>query len=386
MITRFSSLYAGHVDMPDMGQDATPVNERRHSNAHLATVFTKTEAMARCMDEHGYDTLWLAEHHFQHEGYEVIPNLLMMGVHLAHITQRLKIGCGFNIAPMWHPLRLAEDFATADILTGGRVVFGIGRGYHTREVETLGGPMLDQDANRDYFEEAAEIIFKAFANESFSHHGKYWDLPPRVPYRGYELEALTLVPRPTHPVETWQPIVSASARGLDFMVEHGIKGVVGGGSALMSEGPVAAYQAALARAGIDARLGERLAIGINFHIADTREQAIKEATPFYEEHVKMFAPLGFFRGLSDEQLATVSGRGGWAKAGVPTLAEACKDRSWYCGPPEGFVEYLQELGESLPGCEMVNVQASMGTPQQVMIEQLEWFAQAVMPAFKAVTA
>jgi len=92
------------------------------------------------MDELGYDTLWLAEHHFQHEGYECIPNLLMMGVHLSHLTRRLKIGCGFNIAPMWHPLRLAEDFATADILTGGRVVFGLGRGYHTREVETLGRP------------------------------------------------------------------------------------------------------------------------------------------------------------------------------------------------------------------------------------------------------
>jgi len=385
LITRFSSLYAGHVDFEDMGQNEIPVNERRHSNEHLTTVFSKTEAMARCMDKTGYDTLWLAEHHFQHEGYECIPNLLMMGVHLSHLTERLKIGCGFNIAPMWHPLRLAEDFATADILTGGRVVFGLGRGYHTREVETLGGPMLDQNENRDYFEEQTDIIFEAFNNESFSHHGKYYDIPARVPYRGYELEELTLVPRPTHPVECWQPIVSAGTRGLDFMVKHGIKGVVGGGAALMTEGPVEAYHDALARAGIEAEPGEGLSIGINFHLADTKEQAIKEATPFYEEHVKMFAPLGFFRGLNDKQLAAVSQRGGWAEAGVPTLAEACDERSWYCGPPEGFVEHLQELGDGLPGLEMVNVQASMGTPQQVMIEQLEWFASAVMPAFKAAT-
>jgi alkanesulfonate monooxygenase SsuD/methylene tetrahydromethanopterin reductase-like flavin-dependent oxidoreductase (luciferase family) len=382
LITQFSSLYAGHVDLEDMGQDATPVNERRHSNEHLATVFSKTEAMAKCMDENGYDTLWLAEHHFQHEGYECIPNLLLMGVHLSHLTSKLKIGCGFNIAPMWHPLRLAEDFATADILTGGRVRFGLGRGYHTREVETLGGPMLDQDENRDYFEEQTDIIFKAFENESFSHHGKYFDIPAEVPYRGYDLKELSLVPRPTHPVECWQPIVSAQPRGLDFMVKHGIKGVVGGGAALMSEGPVAAYQEAQARAGIDAEPGEGLAIGVNFHIADTREQAIAEATPFYEEHIKMFAPLGFFRGLSDEQLDSVSQRGGWAEAGIPSLDQACQDRSWYCGPPEGFVEYLQELGDGLPGLEMVNVQASMGTPQDVMIEQLERFAAEVMPAFQ----
>ena len=49
----------------------------------------------------------------------------------------LKIGCAFNVTPMWHPLRLAEDYATADLLTGGRIVFGVGRGYHTREVEVL---------------------------------------------------------------------------------------------------------------------------------------------------------------------------------------------------------------------------------------------------------
>ena len=135
MITKFSSLYAGHVDLADMGQDATPANERRYGNDHLASVFAKTDALARTMDDLGYYALWLAEHHFQHEGYEVIPNLLIHSVHLAHITKRLRFGCGFNITPMWHPLRLAEDFAMVDILTGGRVIFGVGRGYHTREVE-----------------------------------------------------------------------------------------------------------------------------------------------------------------------------------------------------------------------------------------------------------
>ena len=113
MISKFSTVYAGHVDLDDMGQMATPANERRYSNEHLATVFDKTEAIARCMDEHGYSILWLAEHHFQHEGYECIPNIMMVAVHLAHLTTRLRIGCGFNITPMWHPLRLAEDFATA---------------------------------------------------------------------------------------------------------------------------------------------------------------------------------------------------------------------------------------------------------------------------------
>src|ERR671918_580684 len=210
MITRFGTVYPGHVDLPDMGQMATPANERRFSNDDLATVFEKTDAVAKVMDETGWEILWLAEHHFQHEGYEVLPNLLLHAVHLAHVTKRLKIGCGFNILPMWHPIRLAEDFALADILTGGRVVFGVGRGYHTREVETFGAPMLDAEANRELFEEQVEIVFKAFNEESFSHQGKHYTLPPAVPYRGYELREITLVPRPIHrPVECWQPIVSA---------------------------------------------------------------------------------------------------------------------------------------------------------------------------------
>ena len=172
MITRFSTVYPGHIDLPDHGQNATPANERRFSNQALAGVFDKTEHVATLMDQHGWDTLWMAEHHFQHEGYEVIPNLLMVAVHLAHLTRTLKIGCGFNIAPMWHPLRLAEDYAVADILTKGRTVFGVGRGYHTREVETFGAPMLDQDANRELFEEQVEIIFKAFNNESLLPQGQ----------------------------------------------------------------------------------------------------------------------------------------------------------------------------------------------------------------------
>ncbi len=153
MITKFDSLFAGHVDMSDVGYGGIPVNDRRFPNEHLATVFDKAQGMAQLMDRLGYHTFWMAEHHFQHEGYECIPNVLMMALHLSHVTNRIRIGCGFNITPMWHPLRLAEDYATADILSGGRITFGVGRGYHTREVETFGSPLLDQPANRELFEE-----------------------------------------------------------------------------------------------------------------------------------------------------------------------------------------------------------------------------------------
>ena len=382
MITKFSNVYAGHVDLGDMGQDATPANERRYSNAHLASVFEKTEAIARVMDDHGYHTLWLAEHHFQHEGYEVIPNILMAAVHLAHLTSRLRVGCGFNITPMWHPLRLAEDFATADILTRGRTVFGVGRGYHTREVETFGAPMLDGEANRELFEEQVEIIMKAFAAESFSHQGKHYTLPPRVPYRGYQLKELTLVPRPVHlPVETWQPVVSASARGLDFMHKHGIKGLIGGGAATMAEKSIYAFQESAQRAGKSWKLGEGLSLGIFYYLADSRERAVREITPYYEEHVKMFGPLGFVPGITPAQLAASTRRGGWGAASVPTVEDYMKVGAWFAGPPEELVAYLRELESRFPGLEYVHLSNSMGTPKSVMVEQLTRLGKEVMPHF-----
>lgn len=388
MITNFGSLYAGHVDLGDLGLEATPVNERWFSDGRLATIFGRTQALAQLMDRAGYDSFWLAEHHFQREGNECIPNLLLLFVHLAHLTKNLKFGCGFNISPMWHPLRLAEDFATADILTGGRVIFGVGRGYHSREVDTFGAPSTntDSDANRALFEEQVEIIFKAFNSRSFSHHGQYYDIPPKVPYRGYELKEITLVPRPRRlPVECWQPMVSASQRAMDFMAKHGIKGIIGGGAVTggASEEVVARWRDTLARHGRETELGGDLVIGIPTYIADSEAQAIKEAKKFHEEDMKMFAPLGFFRQLSGQQIAALGDPSKARYAGLPTMEDAVKAGSWLCGPADLITERLMSLQEKYPGLEHVHVGCNrMGAPLEVMLEQLDWFAKDVMPVFK----
>jgi alkanesulfonate monooxygenase SsuD/methylene tetrahydromethanopterin reductase-like flavin-dependent oxidoreductase (luciferase family) len=384
MITRFGSLYAGAVDLDDYGYEATPVNDRWLSDEHLATVFEKTGAIAKLMDRSGYSTLWLAEHHFQREGYECIPNVLMLAVHLAHLTSRLNIGCGFNIAPMWHPVRLAEDYATADILTKGRVIFGVGRGYHTREVEVFGSPMQDQDANRDLFEEQVEIVLKALNQRSFSHQGKHYSIPPRVPYRGYEVEEITLVPRPMHrEVECYQPIVSATQRGLDFMAKNGLKGIMGGGAAIggASERVAKAWQETLARHGRETELGGDLIMGLTVHIADSEEEAIREATPYYEEWVKMFAPLGFVRGLNDEQIAAAADPKKARTGNLPTMKDQIRAGSWLVGPPEHIAETLMDIQQRWPGLTEVNVGHPVGTPKRVVLEQLERFAAEVMPAF-----
>jgi alkanesulfonate monooxygenase SsuD/methylene tetrahydromethanopterin reductase-like flavin-dependent oxidoreductase (luciferase family) len=384
-ITKFDSLFAGHVDMDNVGYGGIPVNERRLPDEQLTTVFDKAEAMAKLMDRLGYSAFWMAEHHFQREGYECIPNVLMAALHLAHVTKNIKLGCGFNITPMWHPLRLAEDYATADILTGGRVIFGVGRGYHTREVETFGAPLLDQPANRELFEEQVDIIFKAFNEESFSHKGKHYTLPPEVPYRGYDLKELTLVPRPRRlPVECWQPIQGGSERALDFMAKHRIHGLVGGGSAEggAMHSVVLKWQEAHKRLGIDLELGERMCFGFHFYIADSREQGIREAAKYYEENMKMFGELRLVRALSEEQIEIMRDPKRAPTAKLPRIEDAINAGGVLCGSPEQIIEHLKALEKRYPGLDRVSVSLSVGVPKSVCLEQLERFGTEIMPAFQ----
>jgi alkanesulfonate monooxygenase SsuD/methylene tetrahydromethanopterin reductase-like flavin-dependent oxidoreductase (luciferase family) len=388
MITKFDSSYYGTVDMENLGYSGTPINERRYSNAELANALRKVVAYAKCMDERGYNTFWMAEHHFQSEGTECIPNLLMMAMHLVNVTKNLKIGCGFNVVPMWHPLRLAEDYAMADILSGGRVIFGVARGYHTREVESFGSPLIDQDANRERFELGVDIVFKAFEGKPFSHKGRFYTIPPEVPYRGYTLKEITLVPAPERlPVECWQPIQSGSDRAFDFMAKHGICGVIGGGSAEGGavERHMIGFQAAYARRGIKLKLGERLALGFQFHIAKSREEGMREAAKHYEENMKMFGELRLVRALSDEQIAAMRDPRLAAAAKLPRIEDAVKAGGFLTGTPDDIIGQLKAAEKRYPGIDRVMCSTPLGTPLEIQLEDLDRFATDVMPAFRSAT-
>ena len=382
MFRNFSASYAGHIVDNDLGFQGTPANDRRYSNEKLAQTFSWALDFAQHLEGLGFDEFWMAEHHFQPEGYECIPNLLMLSLYLAGQTERLRFGCGFNITPMWHPLRLAEDFAMADILTNGRVIFGVGRGYHSREVETFDSPMLDGDANRELFEEQIEVVLKAFNEESFSHQGKHYRIPAQVPYRGYQLEKLTLVPRPLHlPVEIWQPLVSGTPRGIDFMAKKGIKALISNTPEPALAERMEMYQQASAGYGRKLKLGEDIALGYRFFIADTQEKAIEQARPYFEEAMKFAAPLGLMQ-LTPEQIEAVADQGGSRGVELPTLETAVANKAWLCGPPESIVDHLKGVEARYPGVERVNLGAVMGMPQQVFKDQLTRFSEGVMPAFQ----
>ena len=381
MIRSFSASYAGHVVDDNLGFQGTPANDRVYSNDRLAEAFDWALDFSQHLEALGFDEFWMAEHHFQPEGYECIPNLLMLGLYLATRTERLKFGCGFNITPMWHPLRLAEDFAMADILTNGRIIFGVGRGYHSREVETFDAPMLDGDANRELFEEQVEVILKAFTQESFSHQGKHFNIPAKVPYRGYQLEKLSLVPRPRQqPVDIWQPLVSGTPRGIEFMAKMGIKAMIANTPEPVLGERMALYQQAAAAEGRELQLGEDTALGYRFFIGETPEKAVEEARPYFEEAMKFAAPLGLMR-MSAEQIEAVATPGLRRGVQLPTLEEAVENKAWLCGPPEVIIEHLKEVEERYPGAERINLGSVMGMPREVFKDQLSKFAEGVMPAF-----
>ena len=154
--------------------------------------------------------------------------------------------------------------------------------------------------------------------------------------------------------------------------------------AVRAEQAAAVYRDALARAGRETQLGEDLAVGFQIHIADSREAALREATPWCEEHLKGLAPLGRYPQLSDSQIrATAQGEAAY-DAGLPTIHDLDAEGTWVCGTPDQVRDHLRGLLERLPGLRRVFIQTgSLGVPPTAMRADIEWFARDVMPDFVA---
>ena len=133
-------------------------------------------------EELGFDYWFQTEHHFQPEGAELSPNPLASQLAIAANTRRIRLGQAANIITWHHPVRLAELAAMLDVVSGGRVEVGIGRGYQPRESEVLGKPfgstVQDQERNRVAFSEALEIMIKCWTEPSFHHRGENFSIPP----------------------------------------------------------------------------------------------------------------------------------------------------------------------------------------------------------------
>jgi alkanesulfonate monooxygenase SsuD/methylene tetrahydromethanopterin reductase-like flavin-dependent oxidoreductase (luciferase family) len=224
---------------------------------------------------------------------------------------------------------------------------------------------------------------KAFNEPAFAQKGKHYTLPPEVPYRGYQLKDITLVPRPLHrPVETWQPMVSGAERGLDFMARHGIKGIMLGTAQQYIGAWMRRFQEANARHGRQLQLGENLALGLWCYLDTSYEKAKQALQPIFEEHVKFAAPLGMLR-YNDAQMRA-TGPAGVAThiAAGSNFEEVLHNRAWFCGTPQDTVAYLQALQEQYPGLEHILIGFPMGLSTTQFKDQLILFAEEVIPVLK----
>ena len=136
---------------------------------------------AECLEEIeegerlGFTGVWLSEHHFVDDGY--LPSPLVVAAAIASRTNTMTVGTNVLLLPMHHPLRVAEDAAVADLISGGRFVLGVGQGYVQHEFETLG---FQRKYRPSLFEEGIEVIRQVFEGGRTDYQGKRWsfdDLP-----------------------------------------------------------------------------------------------------------------------------------------------------------------------------------------------------------------
>lgn len=124
-------------------------------------------------DTLGFDCAWLAELHF-FKPFSIMPSPLIVATAVAQRTKKIRLGIAVNLLPLYHPLRSAEDGATVDILSNGRLEFGVGRGAIPLH---FAGFDVPREESRERFEESLEVIQKAWTMPSFTHDGKYFHIP-----------------------------------------------------------------------------------------------------------------------------------------------------------------------------------------------------------------
>jgi alkanesulfonate monooxygenase SsuD/methylene tetrahydromethanopterin reductase-like flavin-dependent oxidoreductase (luciferase family) len=134
----------------------------------VADLYREVIAQAELADRIGYDTFWVAEHHF-HE-YGVVPNPAVMLATLAQRTKRLRLGTAISILTFHNPLTVAESYAMVDVLSGGRLVYGVGSGYLRHE---FAGYAVDPAEKRDRFDENLDVVRRLLAGERVSSKGRF---------------------------------------------------------------------------------------------------------------------------------------------------------------------------------------------------------------------
>ena len=309
------------------------------------------------LDRLGYDHAWVTEHHFGEYG-GTVPHPPTFIAAIARTTKRIRLGVAINVLPLHDPLEVAESYAMADIISGGRLEFGVGKGSEPMEYQRLG---VAQDEATVRMKEGTELILQAWSDRPVNFHGQF-----------YNYENFRVLPKPAqrpHP-----PVWVGCARSEDSFQWAGENGFHLMTLPYLYKAPdvlprlVKIYREALKDAGRDD--GAREVLGkFHIYVSTSFARAMEEATPYLENYLSVHAAHDPGRS-TPRQLkvrdAATQLSGGFAIAGDP---ERCIDT---------ILKWRDEVGlTALSGTFHFG-----GLPQELALKNIRLFAEKVMPRLR----
>jgi probable F420-dependent oxidoreductase len=330
---------------------------RNPSGGGLGTraLYAATLEQIRAVDALGYDHVWLSEHHFTGDGY--LPSPLVVSGAIAAVTERVAIAQDILLVPFRHPLRLAEDLAVLDNLSGGRMMLGAGMGYVHAEFDALGIPRRNRVS---LLEESLEIVRRAWSEETISFHG-----------RRFRFDDVRVTPRPVQP--GGPPVWIAS------MSEAGARRAARFGAHLLPQGDRAAvldpWHEALAERG---RRPDEFRVGLvrGFFVGDDPERLRAEflASPAAEAEREVGRIYARWIAESGDRMSEQVRAGAETGRAIP--------QGFFFGTPEQCAEEIARMGRDYGVTDLILRGVSHGQPPEQATPNLERFAREVVPLLR----
>ncbi|MGE3601650.1 MAG: LLM class flavin-dependent oxidoreductase [Dehalococcoidia bacterium] len=296
----------------------------------------------------GFDAIWISEHHFLDDGY--LPSLLTMAAHIVARTARVRIGTSVLLLPFHDPLRVAEDAAVVDILSGGRLDLSIGLGYRAEEFPVFGFPLRQRPSR---FEENLAILRAAWRGERFTFHGRYRTIEPPIRVTPPPLQQ----PHPPIWCAASQPVAAerAARERLNLTIRGGRRVYDAWATGLRELGEdVTAYQCVTRR---------------SFCVTDDPERTWEEIGPSVIYQTEAYAA--------------------WGATNVPTASppspadlEQSARASWFIGSPAEVAAEIRAYHDVLPFTQYLSFGVPPGVAPAIMNESIKRFAEEVIPLLR----
>jgi alkanesulfonate monooxygenase SsuD/methylene tetrahydromethanopterin reductase-like flavin-dependent oxidoreductase (luciferase family) len=325
--------------------------------AHDGSVIDDTLREAALCDRLGMDAIWLSEHHF--DGNSVYADPLMFAAALAMLTKRVQLGFAVIQTSLYHPIHLAEQLSLLDHLSKGRLLIGLGRGtfFNIYEYEGFG---LDPDEAQARFEEAEQVLLKAWTEDGFEHRGRFWSL-----------RVHGLRPRPyTKP----HPEIYRSSSSEHSALELGRQGrliLLNPQSNAVTRQRVELYRRGLREAGLDdeevARRVGKIWVWRTIYVGEHDREAETVGRPAF---VKMIEYRGSLRQEIRRQRGVILS---------PDRAPGLE--GFICGAPAAVAENLAELADIGIAGALMQFRLG-GVPYEMTAASIERFMREVAPQLR----